>query len=194
MCKIGKSVQTWSPHNPIYDAIHSSQLSPWPQALDDCQFRSGDIESVHVRRQPCKCLLGSIWPAFGHNRSASYLKRPFVFRSHFSAQNREVNTYLISVFILTQSTSYNFLSASLICLLFALISTMNTKVLFSSIFFIALSVLRGWMITLWWSRRGTWGTDFRWYLGVRGSRRVLGRWKVVVCRILRALWEWTWRG
>ena len=58
-------------------------------------------------------------------------------------------TYLISVLIFTQSTSYNFFNASLICLLFALTSQMNTSVLFSSIFFIALSVLRGLIITLW---------------------------------------------
>lgn len=52
-------------------------------------------------------------------------------------------TYLISVLTFTQSTSYSFFSASLICLLFALISQMKTRVLFSSIFFIALSVFSG---------------------------------------------------
>lgn len=64
-------------------------------------------------------------------------------------------TYLIRVLILTQSTSYNFFNASLICLLFALTSTINTSVLFSSIFFIALSVFNGWITTLLASRRGT---------------------------------------
>ena len=52
-------------------------------------------------------------------------------------------THLINVLIFTQSTSYSFFKASFICLLLALTSQMNTKVLFSSIFFIALSVLSG---------------------------------------------------
>jgi len=82
------------------------------------------------------------------------------------------------------SPSYCFFRASLICLLFALTSTMNTRVLFSSIFFIALSVLRGWMRIFAASRRGRWGIDLREYFGARESSRVLGRWKDVDCDLL----------
>lgn len=64
-------------------------------------------------------------------------------------------TYLTSVLIFTVSTSYNFFSASLICLLLLFTSHTNTSVLFSSIFFIALSVFNGFIMTLWWSRRGS---------------------------------------
>lgn len=32
-------------------------------------------------------------------------------------------------------------------------------------------------IVLNWSRRGAWVIDLRGYLGLRGKRRVLGRWK-----------------
>ena len=93
--------------------------------------------------------------------------------------------------IFTASTSYNFFTASLICRLFAFTSTMNTKVLFSSIFFIALSVLRGLINILCSSRRFSCGTDFRGYLGERESRSVFGRWKVVDNRTLRTLCELT---
>lgn len=41
-------------------------------------------------------------------------------------------------------------------------------------------------MTLWWSSRGSWGTDLRGYLGERESWRVLGRWNVVVVLTLRA--------
>jgi len=95
------------------------------------------------------------------------------------------------VLILSTSTSYNFFNDSLICLLFALTSTMNTSVLFSSIFFIALSVLSGWMMTLEASRRGSCATDLRGYLGARESVRVFGRWKEVLVRTLRTLCELT---
>lgn len=47
-------------------------------------------------------------------------------------------------------------------------------------------------MTLWWSRRGSCGTDLRGYLGARESWSVLGRWKVVLRRTLRTLWELTW--
>lgn len=67
-------------------------------------------------------------------------------------------------------------------------STRKTRVLFSSIFFIALSVFRGWMMILCSSRRGTWGMDLRRYLGERESWRVLGRWKLVEVRTLRLAW------
>jgi hypothetical protein len=99
----------------------------------------------------------------------------------------------MSVLILTVSTSYSVFNACLICLLFALTSTINTRVLFSSIFFIALSVFNGCTITLLASRRGTCGIDLRGYLGERESVRVLGRWKVVLVRTLRTLCELTCR-
>ena len=41
------------------------------------------------------------------------------------------------------------------------------------------------------SRRGSCGTDLRGYFGARESVRVLGRWKVVLLRTLRALCELT---
>lgn len=47
------------------------------------------------------------------------------------------------MFTLAACTSHNFFTASLICRLFALMSTRNTSVLCSSIFFIADSVFRG---------------------------------------------------
>lgn len=92
---------------------------------------------------------------------------------------------------LTQSTSYSFLSAFLIWRLLARTSTMKTSVLFSSIFFMADSVLSGLMSTVCSSRRGSCGTLLRGYLGFRLRRRVLGRWKVVLRRILRTLCELT---
>ena len=111
------------------------------------------------------------------------------------------------VFTLAHWTSYNFFTASLIWRLLDLISTMNTSVLCSSIFFIADSVFNGLLkllytqlpmkkrkktyetIVLNWSIRGAWLIDLRGYLGSRGSRRVLGRWKETDDRILRAAWE-----
>ena len=47
------------------------------------------------------------------------------------------------------------------------------------------------MRTLAASRRGSWGTDLRGYLGARESVSVLGRWKVVLFRTLWALCELT---
>jgi hypothetical protein len=100
------------------------------------------------------------------------------------------------VLILTQLTSYCFLRAAAIWRLLALTSTMKTRVLFSSIcryvslrmlsikivvyrtFFMADSVLSGWIRTLEASMRGSWGTDLRGYLGARDSWRVLGLWAV----------------
>ena len=110
------------------------------------------------------------------------------------AHTRDPQTNLTSVLIFTQSTSYSVFSAPLICRLLALTSQMKTSVLFSSIFFIALSVLSGWMSTLWWSSRVSWGTDLRGYLGERESCSVLGRWKVVVRRILRFFFWWFYGG
>ena len=51
--------------------------------------------------------------------------------------------YLISVLTLATSISYSFLTASLTMGLLARLSTMNTRVLLSSIFFMADSVVRG---------------------------------------------------
>ena len=51
--------------------------------------------------------------------------------------------YLISVLTLAAWMSYNFFTASLICFLLAVSPTMKTRVLLSSIFFIADSVVRG---------------------------------------------------
>ena len=95
------------------------------------------------------------YPAHPHPGSTSHMpflsrqvcthlvSQPYLSHSHLSPK-----TYLTSVLIFTQSTSYNFFRASLICLLFALTSQINTSVLFSSIFFIALSVFRGLIMTL----------------------------------------------
>lgn len=59
--------------------------------------------------------------------------------------------YLTNVFILATSTWYNFLTAALICGLLALKSVTNTNVLWSSIFFIADSVVNGYLIMAKWS-------------------------------------------
>ena len=58
-------------------------------------------------------------------------------------QVEDKHRYLIRVFTFSAWTSYSFLTASLICLLLAVSETMNTRVLLSSIFFIADSVVRG---------------------------------------------------
>ena len=87
------------------------------------------------------------------------------------------------------STSYSFFIASLMFRLFALRSTMNTSVLWSSIFFMADSVLSGCWIVRNWSMRGMCGTDFRGYRGFRGRRSVLGRWKETEVRTLRRVWD-----
>jgi len=42
-----------------------------------------------------------------------------------------------------------------------------------------------------WSIRGAWGMLFRGYLGSRGKRRVLGRWKETEVRTFREEWECT---
>jgi hypothetical protein len=44
-------------------------------------------------------------------------------------------------------------------------------------------------IVLNWSIRGAWGTEVRGYLGFRGRRRVLGRWKETEVRFLRCACE-----
>lgn len=95
------------------------------------------------------------------------------------------NTHRIKVLIFKASTSYNFLTASLICLLLLFKSTMNTNVLFSSIFFMAVSVFKGCWMVLNWSILGKWLTDLRGYRGDRARARVLGRWNETEVRTLR---------
>ena len=56
------------------------------------------------------------------------------------------NNHLMRVLTLATSMSYNCLTACLICGLLARTFTMNTSVLLSSIFFIADSVVRGFLI------------------------------------------------
>ena len=65
------------------------------------------------------------------------------------------------------------LTAALICLLFAFKSTMNTKVLLSSIFFIADSVVNGYLMTRYLSITFAFACDLV-YLGLRGNARVFG--------------------
>lgn len=68
---------------------------------------------------------------------------------------------------------------------------MKTRVLFSSIFFIALSVFKGWIRIFCWSIPVSLLTDTRGYFGARERVRVFGRWKVVEVRTLRTLCELT---
>jgi hypothetical protein len=91
----------------------------------------GDVQRVVVRRQPHICFLLSIRSAQQHH----YLSE----KSNFTSQY----TNRISVFTFAACTSHNFFTASLIWRLFALMSTRNTSVLCSSIFFIADSVFSG---------------------------------------------------
>ena len=103
-----------------------------------------------------------------------------------AASNEEgAKTHRIKVLIFKASTSYNFLTASLICLLLLFKSTMNTNVLFSSIFFMAVSVFKGCWMVLNWSILGKWLTDLRGYRGDRARARVLGRWNETEVRTLR---------
>ncbi len=78
-----------------------------------------------------------------------------------SLKEAKGTTHRINVLIFTHSTSYSFRSASRICRLLALTSTMKTSVLFSSIFFMADSVLSGCTMTWCSSRRGACGMDLR---------------------------------
>merc|ERR1719486_1111427 len=86
------------------------------------------------------------------------------------------------VLIFLHWMSYISFTARRILALSARTSTMNTSVLFSSIFFMADSVVRGCLRTWNWSRRSMAGTDLRGYAGLRARICVLGRWKdTVVC-------------
>ncbi len=85
--------------------------------------------------------------------------------------------YLINTLTLATSMSYILLTAILILGLLAFKSTINTSVLLSSIFFIADSVVKGYLMIAHWSSLFTAGMDFRGYLGERAGRWVCGRWK-----------------
>ena len=116
--------------------------------------------------------------------------------------------------VLTLATviSYSFLTASFTWLLLALLSTINTKVLLSSIFFIADSVVRGYLTILNWSNlynRNEWENKihfynfnhkthsglFEWlflgYLGFLARQRVFGLLKWTLVLIFRLLLSWT---
>ena len=88
-----------------------------------------------------------------------------------------IGLYLINTLTLATSMSYILLTAILILGLLAFKSTINTSVLLSSIFFIADSVVRGYLMIAQWSSLFTAGMDFRGYLGERSGRWVCGRWK-----------------
>merc|ERR1712216_471483 len=81
---------------------------------------------------------------------------------------------LIKVLIFCVSMSYIFLIASLIWTLLARTSIMNTRVLFSSIFFIADSVVSGYLRIWYRSRRLGLARYLRGYLGSRANVSVVG--------------------
>ncbi|GIL91774.1 hypothetical protein Vretifemale_19371, partial [Volvox reticuliferus] len=83
--------------------------------------------------------------------------------------------------------SYMRSTASLICFLLALRSTMNTRVLLSSIFFIADSVVSGYLRTAYWSSFWRDGVLILGYLPSRVRFRVLGRWNTTEYRGFRLL-------
>merc|ERR1719191_2043558 len=90
----------------------------------------------------------------------------------------------MSVFTLAAVTSYISATALLIWLLLALTSTMNTRVFNSSIFFIADSVVSGYLITRNLSMSWRPATDLRGYIGFRACFSVFGRKKWTFLRTL----------
>ncbi len=74
--------------------------------------------------------------------------------------------------------------------LLALLSTMNTNVLLSSMVLMALSVLRGYLMIAYLSQVCSFWTLFLAYLGVRARARVLGLLKVVLVQTLCFLMVW----
>ena len=102
-----------------------------------------------------------------------------------------IPTYLISVLTLETSISYSFLTAALIWGLFARMSTINTRVLLSSIFFMADSVVRGCLMMAKWSSLLILGADRRGYFGFRVRLRVLGRWNCTDVRTFLFAVLWT---
>merc|ERR1719321_582481 len=80
-----------------------------------------------------------------------------------------------------------YLSSLAILSFVALMSTINTSVLFSSIFFIADSVVNGCLMIEYLSSLAILATDLRGALGLRAVVRVLGRKKWTLVRTLRVL-------
>lgn len=92
--------------------------------------------------------------------------------------------YLIKVLTFFAWMSYIFFTASFIFFLSARMSTRKTRVLLSSIFFIADSVVRGQCRIWYWSSLFLPGALMRGYLGFLSFFNVLGRWKVTFVLIL----------
>merc|ERR1711970_181115 len=94
-----------------------------------------------------------------------------------------------SVFTFWMSTSYIFFTAARIWGLLAWMSTMKTRVLLSSIFFMADSVVNGNLMMENASNRGAAADDLVGHLGERARRRVDGRlkWTEVRTFFLRRL-------
>merc|ERR1712216_917580 len=106
--------------------------------------------------------------------SESWVRRTYAF---FCPSGR------IKVLIFWVSMSYIFLIASLIWTLLARTSTMKTRVLFSSIFFIADSVVSGYFRIWYLSRRLGLARYLRGYFGSRALERVFGLWNRMLVRI-----------
>merc|ERR1719507_1706219 len=81
----------------------------------------------------------------------------------------------MSVFTFAAFTSYMACTASLMLILVAFTSTINTNVLISSIFFIADSVVTGYLMMRYLSILARLSTDFLGYFGSRFRFRVFGR-------------------
>lgn len=100
------------------------------------------------------------------------------FRTILVWRTAQQEIYLINVLIFFVWMSYIFFTASFIFFLSALRSTMKTRVLLSSIFFIADSVVRGYLRMAYWSSLFLPGALTRGYLGFLSFFKVLGRWNV----------------
>lgn len=98
-------------------------------------------------------------------------------------KKRRNSIYLIRVLTFLVCMSYIFLTAALIFFLSARMSTMKTRVLLSSIFFIALSVVNGYLSIWKWSSLHLPGALMRGYLGFLGLDKVFGLWNVTDVRI-----------
>ena len=100
------------------------------------------------------------------------------------------SSYLIKVLTLQTLMSYNFLTADLIWCLLAFKLVIKTKVLLSSIFFMADSVVRGCLMILWASIRLREGVDFLGYLGFLAGLKVFGLLKCTVVRTFLTRVPW----
>merc|ERR1719254_214591 len=89
----------------------------------------------------------------------------------------------MSVFTFAHFTSYNSFTASLIRTFVALMSTKNTSVLISSIFFMADSVVTGHWMMRYLSIRSRVSTDFIGYFGSRFLIKVFGLKKCTLVRV-----------